>query len=105
MAKQKKQASKKKQSSKEDLAIDSIYSVINYVQINKKEHIFKALIQDLQVVEHILEDCQIQFSKTLKDKVVTYKLMPPPEQSIMEEAFIFNDNSYSDEILEEGQCF
>lgn len=86
------------------IGLEDIYSVINYVQVSRKDCSFVASPKDSSIMENLFADCEIRFQRLLNNRGVKYTLTPPPIREISEEAFVI-DEEYIDEIIEDGQCF
>ena len=65
---------------------EDIYTIMNYVQLARKECSFIAVEQDSQIIEHLLEDCGIKFNREKVKKGVRYTLEVPPVVEMSEEA-------------------
>jgi len=84
--------------------MEDVYAVINYVQVARRDCSFVANPLDAVIMENLFLDCEIRFEKLNFNNGIKYSLTPPPEKETSEEAFVV-DEEYSDEIIEDGQCF
>lgn len=107
----KKQKTKKKKKSTKNSAtkyapmdLDTVYSLINQAQIRKVEQYLFISKIDAPMIENIIKDCNITFTKIDKFDAFHYVIQPPPEEKITEEDFDFDDD-YQDEIKDDEQCF
>lgn len=87
------------------IEMEDIYPIINYVQITREEVSFVASHQDYATIETLLRDSEITFDTRELKKGMKYRLSPPPQRAVSEEIFIIDEDEYSDEIIEDGQCF
>ncbi len=89
------------------MEMEQVYTLINLAQIKRIEQ--EIIIESISspMLENILKDCQIEFSKTEKEDGYHYIIQPPPERKMSDEAFIFSEEM-EDEIPEDGEenmCF
>lgn len=84
---------------------EDIYPIINYVQIAREQVSFIASNEDSIIMENILKDSEIPFTRKELVNGVKYNLEVPPQREIPDERFIFDEEEYPDELIEEGQCF
>jgi hypothetical protein len=85
------------------LDIEQVYKAINKVQLTREAVMFAVAINDAAVVENILKDVTLKFTKTTTSEAVVYAIQAPPEQ-LYNDAFEDLDE-YPDEIIEDGQVF
>lgn len=94
----------KQQSKYAPMELDAVYAVMNQAQIKKVEqYLFIAKI-DGPMIENILKDCKMSFTKMEKIDAFHYVIQPPPEEKTSEEDFDFDDE-FEDEIKDDEQCF
>lgn len=86
------------------MSMEQIYGIINSAQVQRIEQKIIIDPQNHLVVENILKDCQIQFTKTVENDGINYILQPPPKKAVSDETFAFKDE-LPDELLEDGFCF
>lgn len=86
------------------IGLEDIYTVINFVQVSRKDCSFLASSRDSVIMENLFLDCEIKFKKLPNGSSIKYSLTPPPVREIPEEAFIIGEE-FEDEIIEDGQCF
>lgn len=104
MAKRKKANSEFPYSSNDPIQFENIYIIVNFIQSYRKECTFMSLVADSIIIEHILTDASIKFTKVIVKKGIRYSLEPPPEKEMIDDRFDFIDE-FPDEIIEDGQCF
>lgn len=106
-AKQKKVVRRKKKVKPKKLIgmeMEQIYALINVTQLKRIEQ--EIILEPISgpMLENILRDCQMTFTKTAESDGFHYAIKPPPEHKISDDAFIFADE-LPDELKEEGYCF
>lgn len=86
------------------MEIEQVYALINATQIKRIEQ--EIIIEEISssMLENILNDCKITFTKSIKPDGFHYIIKPPPEVNIPDESFIFQDE-LPDELKEDGYCF
>ena len=105
MARKKKKNNLSTPSTSEVLEVTDVYTIINYVQTQKKECIFSTSEQESYVIENILNDTKIQYTKSQDKDKVTYCVKPCDDNFDDDYKILFDDSIYIDEIREDGQCF
>ena len=85
------------------LDIDTIYKVINEVQLDRVKATFSVVHNDAAVVENIIKDLALIYNKKVKVKSVEFSIQPAPQPIKGKGAE--NIEELSDEILEEGQIY
>ena len=86
------------------LDIEQVYKAINKVQLAKQEVNFLVGEGDSAVVENILKDLTLQFTKTnTHHKCVKFHVIPSPDK--FDDRDFDNVEQFPDEIAEEGQIF
>ncbi len=89
------------------MEMEQVYSLINLAQIKRIEQ--EIIIEEIScpMLENILKDCQIEFSKTKQEDGYHYAIQPPPERKMSDEAFIFSEEMEDEiaELGEENMCF
>lgn len=84
--------------------MDKIYSIISECQISRIEQELIVDPIDFPVVEHILKDGEMTFSKREKSDGIHYTIQPPPEVVTSDDMYIF-DEELENELKDEDQCF
>jgi hypothetical protein len=87
--------------------IDQIYKIINKVQLTRENANFIVRELDCHIVENILKDAEIRYTKEATTesvgKCLRYFIEPAPERKIEKD---FEDfDIFPDEIIEDGQVF
>ena len=93
---------RKKHKKKKQANMDTVFSIINKVQIQRKPSDITVSIQDQDTLKNILQDAEIEYKIAMTKTQVTFSLIPPPEK---QEDTIFDIEYLDDEIVEEGQIF
>lgn len=101
--KNKKRLSKKNSVSTKFMDMEQIYKTINQAQVTRKNQQLIVDLVDSPMVENILKDLQMTFTKQQKYDYSTYKIDPPPVAKVDEEIFTFDE--MDDEIQDKEQCF
>jgi hypothetical protein len=86
------------------VAVDDVYKIINRIQITREAADFIVCIIDSFVVDNILKDADLQFTKTQSKDSFHYKITPPPEPTSVRKEFS-DFEEFPDEIIEDGQIF
>lgn len=85
------------------ITMEEIYSIINKVQLKRKEISFSSLIEDAPVVENNIKDAELKYKKTeLKTKVVF--IIFPNEKRYDDDVDVLID-AMDDEIPDIDQIF
>lgn len=106
-SKQKKTVKRRKKVKQKKLIgmeMEQIYALINITQIKKIKQEIIIEPASAPVIENILKDCQMPFTKKIEQDGFHYIIQPPPERKIPDEAFIFT-KEMADELTEDGFCF
>ena len=99
----KKKAKKKSRASVKLLDIDDVYRLINRAQINKKKVNLPLSHEDAVIVENIIKDTGLKYSKKELKKRVTFVVHPSGDP--IEDDLEFDIDFFEDEILDVGQIF
>ena len=86
------------------MEMDKIYAVISFCQINRVEQELVIDPLDFPVIENILRDGDMAFTKSSQNDGIHYFIQPPPEIKVLDEAFIF-DEELENELKDDEQCF
>ena len=85
------------------MTIDEVYKSISNCQINKKTQVLTIATLDSPVIENLLRDASVSFTKQNKQDKCVYRIQPPPEVEIDDAFFDFEE--MEDEIQDKEQCF
>jgi len=86
------------------MEMDKIYAIISFCQINRVEQELVIDPVDFPVIENILRDGEMAFTKSSQNDGIHYLIQPPPEVEVLDEAFIF-DEELENELKDDEQCF
>ncbi|GAF84694.1 unnamed protein product, partial [marine sediment metagenome] len=100
--KRKKQVKKRKRRKRRKATMDDIYRILNKVQIDKKKVSFTVLISDADMIENVIKDLQLIYTRKNMKTQVNFLVAP----QIDKEKFDFLELDYlDDEIPEEGKIW
>jgi hypothetical protein len=86
------------------MEMDKVYTIISFCQINRVEQELVIDPVDFPVIENILRDGEMTFTKSSQNDGIHYFIQPPPEIEVLDEAFIF-DEELENELKDDEQCF
>jgi len=84
--------------------MEEVYAAINKTQIDRVEQELIVDPKSTLIIEHILKDCDMLFTKASKADGMHFTIQPPPKKIVSEDLFVFTDE-LPDELLEDGFCF
>jgi hypothetical protein len=86
------------------MTMEEIYACINKIQIERIDSEITVDPNLSMVLENILKDCNMSFTKKANEKDVCFFVSPPPKKVISDDYYVFVDEM-PDELLEDGFCF
>lgn len=93
---------KKKKRRKKKITMEDFYCIVNKVQMKKKNVTFCVALDESQVIENIVKDLRLEYSKVEMKTQVIFTLSPTLEEKSYE---MLKIEYLDDEIVEEGQIF
>ena len=93
----------KKRRKKKKINMEEFYKALNKVQIQKKKVTFApAVIEDAEVIEHIVKDVGLEYDKVIMKTQTVFTLYPDMSDPNYE---ILDVDYLDDEIIEDGEIF
>ena len=100
--KSKKTKKKRKVKRKKKVSMEDFYKILNKVQISRKPACFAVTLLETDVIENIVKDTGLKYSKSVMKTQTVFTIIPNEEDT----DFPKLDVEYmDDEIAEEGQIF